>query len=387
MDRKLLAILLQSGPARKFDIRYFVTRSPNQEKEDLLFQTCFLNKSILFKYSVFETDGTINTMHPVRTLVYLPYDPAKPGDGGESFLFSKESYEKFCEFKKKFRHEEVQLSERDLDILAILDSVPTFSPLILELAFQRAGIAIPDIYLDLTDDMRMMLKSLMKSRVRPLIVAAFGNQPCRVENAVEELTSKVFTLQNISEIMPFVAALRLPPSHAVDLMASWVGITYFEHEYTSVQRELQGVANFLNSKPHEAISIARVNREEVHRTVEYIRGRLKDDWAKIRDLSTEYKNMYEELVFNGDIMGFRNFLLKCKTSYWELGDLLGRLEQTAIAWNAFQTHSRMDLSTGVLLDFLHLLRTLNTVMPINATIEGQGLAADSGFAALSADLF
>ena len=225
--------------------------------------------------------------------------------------------------------------------------------------------------------MRVKLKSLMKSRVRPLIVAAFGNQTPKVDHAVEELATKVLALKNASEVMPLVAAMRLPPSHAADLMAAWVGITYFEHEYSLVHKPLQEVAGFLNSRLSEKASLTRVHREEIFRNAEFVRSRLKGDWATIRNLSIEYKTMYEGLVFHGDIMGFRNFLLKCKTSYWALGDLLGRLEQIVIAWNVFSKTQRSDIPVGAVIDFLLVLRTLNTSVPIKTAMEGPGVTAES----------
>jgi hypothetical protein len=389
MDRILLGILLNSGPARKYDIRYFTRQleSVPKEEREHLFENKVLNDSILFKCSIPPNSHDKIINKTVKTLVYLPYDPECPLDGGESFLFSERNYLSFCNSKKDTKYYNSDISEKDLDILSVLDSIPTFSPLILELAFDRASMEVPQVYLDLTDSMRRQLRSLMKSRIRPLIVAAYGSESRKVENAVEELTTKLFTFQNPDEILPFVVALRLPPSEAVDLMVSWVGMTYFEHEYATTQVELKGVAAFLNSNPHRQGNLNRVQREEVLRHVEYVRGKLKTDWAKIRHLSDAYKKSYESLIFHGQVSVFRDFLIKCRSSYWELGDLLARFEQTAIAWNTFSLDRRNDFSVGELLDFLLLLRNLNTVVPIQTTVGNHGGAGDSGFAGLAVDLF
>jgi hypothetical protein len=97
--------------------------------------------------------------------------------------------------------------------------------------------------------------------------------------------------------------------------------------------------------------------------------------------------MYEGLIFHGNIMGFREFLLRCKTSYWELGDILGRLEQVAIAWKAFDESQGLEITSGALIEFLILLRNLNTVTPANTSIGAVQVSEESGFEALAAELF
>ncbi len=389
MDRKLLGVLLRSGPARKFDIGYF-TRNQDavtEEERGTLFDDRILNGALLFKYSMFNMHHGEVPDKPVKSLVYVPYDSESPGMGGESFIFSEKNYREFYACKTEQKDARSKPSDRDLEILDVLDSVPTFSPLILEMAFERAGIDVPGAYLDLTESMRRKLRMLMKSRIRPLIVAAFGDHPRRVEHAVEELATKLFSLHDATEILPFVTALQLPPEDSVELMTSWVGITYFEHEYAAAQADLLGVAEFLNSNPHRRGGLNRVNREEILIHVEYIRNRMKEDWAKIRRLSNEYKHAYEGLIFSGDVRTFRDFLLRCKNSYWELGDLLGRFEQIAIAWKSFNVVKQDEIPLGVLLDFLLLMRGLTSTVSIEDVTGRVGKAQSAGFESLSANLF
>jgi len=389
MDRKLLGALLRSGPARKFDISYFTTNQGAVPAKDkgILFEDPMLNSTLLFKYSMLNLRQGDAPEKPVKTLVYIPYDLHAPATGGESFIFSENNYREFYACKNEHKDARSKPSERDLEILTVLDSVPTFSPLILEMAFERAGLEIPGAYLDLTDSMRRKLRTLMKSRIRPLIIAAFGDQTRRVEHAVEELTTKLFTLHDVGEILPFVTALHLPPEESVDLMTSWVGITYFEHEYAAAQGDLRGVAEFLNSNPHRRGGLNRVNREEIFLHVEYIRKRMKEDWATIRRLSKEYKDAYEGLIFREDVQSFREFLLNCKNSYWELGDLLGRFEQIAIAWKSFNVVKQDEIPLGVLLDFLLLMRGLTSAVSIEDVTGRFGKAQSAGFESLSANLF
>jgi hypothetical protein len=52
MDREILGIFLQSGPARKFDVSRFTRMIATSESADqsFLFRNKFLNYAILFKH-------------------------------------------------------------------------------------------------------------------------------------------------------------------------------------------------------------------------------------------------------------------------------------------------------------------------------------------------
>ena len=277
--------------------------------------------------------------------------------------FPPKNYQQYCDQKTETTTAADAPSERDLKVLSVLDSVPTFNPLILELAFKRSKLAVPPFYLDLTDELRAKLKILIKARIRPLIVAALSDQPQRVENAIEELTKKLFTMGDGDEILPFIDALRLPPEEAVELMAAWLGITYFGHEYVLTQNELREVAAFLNSEPHTQGNFVPAHKVEIQQLIELVRDQLKSDWAKISHISHEYKRVYDGLVFHGEVREFREFLLNCEESYWELGDRLGRFEQTTLAWRDFKGSVIREASVELILDFLMLLRDLNAAIP------------------------
>ncbi|HOT83396.1 MAG TPA: hypothetical protein PLQ12_08850, partial [Candidatus Defluviicoccus seviourii] len=240
MDRDVLQIFLRSGPARKYDVGHFSKRVATEtaEPENLLFKTHFLNYAILFKSVVIDQSYTISDSKPISTIIYSPYDYAKPGDGGESFVFCEENFRRFYQYKLRSETVDISSFSYDLDVLAIFNSVPTFSPIIIELAFTRANFRPSNIYFDLTPELRVKLNSHMKARIRPLIVAAYEQSSCDIERAVEEMTSKLLYLQDSASVMPLIEALRLAPDTALEVLSSWIGITYFEYEYAALQPQL-----------------------------------------------------------------------------------------------------------------------------------------------------
>lgn len=362
MDREILSIYLQSGPARKLDVCRFTAEiaSSGGSNESYLFQNKFLNNSILFKCVIPGDYAGLPHEKPISTLIYMPYDTRRPDKGGESFVFSTKSFSRYCAHKVHAKNIGLTAMERDLEVLRTLDSLPTFSPLIVELAFERNNMTIPSAYVDLTPELRNKLRAQLKGRIRPLIVAAYDRSSISVEKAVEEMTNKLFYLKNIREILPLVQALHLEPKNAAEFLSSWIGVTYFEYEYSMLQAHLKEFAGWLAKPPCISEYTLARNINYMYSLIDIIKSKLRIDWKRISQLSNEYREAYHDLVYDGEITKFSNFLGKCKYAYWELGDLLGRFEQTVIAWRVFKsTYHGNRVPFPVLANFFTLLRKLH----------------------------
>jgi hypothetical protein len=94
-------------------------------------------------------------------------------------------------------------------------------------------------------------------------------------------------------------------------------------------------------------------------------------------------------VYNGEIAKFSKFLLKCKQAYWELGDLLGRFEQTAIAWRVFNaSYHGKRIPFPILINFFALLRKLHDAPPqVNSSDIDDRPAEGAGFPHFAPNLF
>jgi hypothetical protein len=392
MDRELLGIFLRSGPARKYDVSYFtrVTRENQGENAEFLFKIGFLNQSIFFKTVFAENLSRCVDGKPVSMLVYLPYDERRPLDGGESFVFNEQNFWKYARFKLRSDSIDYAAFDADLRTLNVLDSVPTFSPLIVELAFDRGGVKVPPSYLDMTPETRSKLMTYLKDRIRPLVVAAYDrNCGVNVDRAVEDMTLKLLTLSDPGDIMPFVAAMRIPPEQAVEVLSSWIGITYFEHEYASMQTQLREFSEWIAAHSQHRWLASSNERQYLKSLMDFVRTKLKDDWGRIIILAKEYRETYSDMVYNNQPKRFVNFLLGCRERYWDMGDTLGRFEQTVIAWRQFRPQVVNEgASVSVLSDFFSLLRRVHGAPPrAPADALAPATAEAGGFSSLSLDLF
>jgi len=379
MERAVLKQFLRAGPSRRFDVaalsRRIAQETPGQP---LLFHTRFLNQAILLKLARGGGDRPVRAGEPFAdTLIYLPYDDGKPGDGGEGFVFTPEMFRKICEDKLSQHDHHATPNPGDVDKLRVLRALPTFSPFLVELAFQRAGIELGASSAQLSPALRRKITCHLKGRLRPLIVAAFKSSAANVDRAVEELVQKLYCMRDFDGFKPLAGALRLPPEQAAGLFNAWLGITYFEHEYSILQPRLAALAGWLGKLGNNVKErYSRSEGECLSYMIQEIRKQVREDWNEVVGISQDYRVSYEGLVFNGCIEPFTAFLSEAEAHYWTMGDLLGRLEQTVLAWrdcggckpDTFESDDSNPFTTlcAILEALRHLHRTTGDSSPLRA---------------------
>ncbi len=391
MDRELLQVYLRSGPARQFDIRFFTQtlREAGGGADDQLFSVPFLNQAILFKCAVSRELACHASDRPICTIVYLPFDPARPGDGGESFTFSEDGFWECIRYKLRVDRGDADRFDTDFSILSALDSIPTLSPLIMELAIERAGLKVPAGYLDLPPAVRTKLISFLKTRIRPLVIAAFDRSKVNIDRAVEQMTSKFLLLRDVAAVAPLVKALRIPEGHAVEVLSSWIGLTYFEYEYAAIQPGLRDLADWIGSMRQPRWTQPQAEKEAIESLVQFSRTTLRDGWSRVIAVSAEYRNTYDGLLNRGQVAPFAEFLATCRKRYWDMAEILGRFEQTAQAWRRYKPNIvGQEARARALTDFAQILRRLHST-PLRAKQAGEKSRGSTagGFSNLTSELF
>ncbi|NWG45809.1 MAG: hypothetical protein HXY25_04580 [Alphaproteobacteria bacterium] len=340
MDRTLLRYFLKSGPTKKYDVLAATLGLIGSGGSDrFLFDATVLNRSIIFKYidhnAVRHTDNPLETHN---TLVFLPYNVERPEEGGEGFIHNADSFQRF--FAAKFRDDaglrrSLAADRERLDVLA---SLPTLSPYLIEDAFERAGLAIPTAYLDLTDETRTRIQARLRQRLRPVVLRAFEGTKVGTRD-IEAFVTKIIEANDLKALMPLVMALRLQEDTALEAFRAWTGVTYFEDEYATLQPRLTQFAGWLTQHwaPREAITPN--HRRRLASIAKQLRVRIRDDWRASLDILTRYRDSYSALVQDQNAGPLVGVLADARELFWDLGDILGRLEQSVFAWTDYRRRS------------------------------------------------
>lgn len=360
MRRDTLKQLLAAGPSRRLDVSG-VSQVISRLEQDRVyfFATWFLNSSVFIKYVDPDCAVFRDRARPVGTLIYMPYDVRRPGDGGESAIFSPNEFTKIYAAKITSGGADGKDLAADAEKLRILDSLPTFNPFIIELAFRRAQIDVPDTYLKLTPALRGKLTAHLVGRLRPLVVATFQNAAAELEGKVEDLTAKLLFLKDMEELQPLIEALRLSPDLAQDVLGSWIAITYYEYEFAAMQLRLQEFATWISQTQRMVDALPTGHRASISPLVEDVRRQVRGDWSEMIAISEKYRSSYEAIVFEEDFEPFVAFLRIAQGSFWRMGEVFGKLEQAVRVWARYIPSPReRQAYSPQLVETLSVLRDL-----------------------------
>ncbi|MFO1185997.1 MAG: hypothetical protein U1E87_00170 [Alphaproteobacteria bacterium] len=341
MDRAQLRCLLNSGPSRVLDVR----RLHLEQQLEPIFKIAKLNSAIFLKQSDAGEQGGREDLPPIPTKVYLPYDRRKPEDGGESFVFTPGGMRVAVVNligEKNINHEDLAA---DIEIVAILDRVPSFSPYLVRDALERASVRIPEGYLAMPDREAAMIKQRMRARLRPLVASAFGggNKPIS-QTSIERLVQKLWELKDMDELLPLVQAFKIAPDQAPEIFYCWLGIAFFENEYIKLQPRLKKMAAWMANKSSPRELMPRGMLDHYFHSVTCVRKLLQGHWKRSLGILQDYTATYDELVgASAAATRFIAFLRQSKAHFWTLGGCLGRLDQSSEIWD--QTCSKFNYET------------------------------------------
>jgi hypothetical protein len=335
MDRTQLRCLLNSGPSRVFDVR----KLHHEQQLEPIFKIGKLNGVILLKQSVCDEVADRDSLPPIPTKVYLPFDRRRPEDGGESFIFTPSSMRSAMINllgERTLNHEELTA---DTTLLTVLGQIPTFSPYLVRDVLERANLRIPEGYFAMPDREAAMIKQRMRARLRPLVATACGGGSKAIsETSIERLVQMLWELKDMDGLAPLVAAFKIAPQQAPEIFYAWLGIAFFENEYLKLQPRLKRLASWMSSRANLREALPRDLLDHYQHTVGRARKLLQSHWKRALAILQDYTSTYEELVgATSNVARFLEFLRHSKAHFWTLGECLGCLEQSVEIWEQFCT--------------------------------------------------
>lgn len=352
MDRAQLRFLLHSGPSRIFDVR----KLQFDAELNPLFKIGPLNGAILMKQAPPRDLPGVEELPPIANLIYLPYDRARPEDGGKSFYFTPKN------LRDSFTGHSAESVGADIELLSLFNKAPSFSPYLVKDLLERADITIPEGYFTLPERESMMIKQRMQARLRPLVATAFDSASEEsADSSIERLVQKLWELKDLDELVPLIQAFRISMEDAPEVFYCWLGIAFFENEYIRLQSDLKALAEWLNKGAIPREPMPTTVLEHLKHTVANVRKLMQQHWKGVQSILHDYSETYEELVGpSGSAHRFIEFLRPSKTHFWTLGGCLGRLDQSVEVWrfvSARNEHKPLNFEQSI--ELLGILNIIN----------------------------
>ncbi len=350
MSSAQLNVLLSSNaPSIVFDARPHESSVGNHIRRPPFFRHSMLKNAIVLKTG--EGQSGLNTR------LFLPFDSSKATRGGISMLCEPQMSCKSLETFFDVQLDRAQV-EDDLRKIEILAKTPSFAPFLLRDAFERSGMKVDVRHFQVSESEVSELKGSLKAKLKPLAAMALPTSGSGVESAkLDVLVSKLWDLDDPGFLAPFAHALKIPDGEATEVLYAWIGVSYFNREFTKRQNALRSFAEWLVSKPPFASGV----REEIVAQFESdrkpVRDRVRAAWTAAGGIFDRFNSSYDRLIQNSDATLFVDYLKRARADFLALGAHLAFIEQSLCIHDAILKEKRgSQLSAELLRDLASSMR-------------------------------
>lgn len=294
-----------------------------------------MHRLVLIKEVMLDRGGENKGVPIIGTKVYLPYNTEDVYEGGRSVFVHDphlvDVLNEVCGLSGP-GHEEADL-DRDLQMLRVIDRLPSLDGFLMRDALDIAGIATNDQYLELTEEERAAIHEFIRKKFEPLVRAACG-EGASLAHRVNYLIDKVWDANDRNALEPLIRAFQFPDDEALEIFSSWKGVIFYTYEYarTKEQRERFGV--WLRDKARPRNLIRKLERDHLEWQRRIIVGLLRGNWNAVESIAREYETLYARFV--SDMRGvddFVKFLRRSHKVYRQVGNALSRINHAIFCWD------------------------------------------------------
>jgi hypothetical protein len=295
-----------------------------------LFRSRILNNTIILKHRLRadETDHFASD-RAVCTKIIVPFEIDNLKAGGKSFIVGQHGYEEMV--REVALHSDSVEEDRDFQVLALLDQIPSLDPFLLREHLRLNGISAHTGYFEISDcDQRKMFDYTLRE-IRELTDMAFAGSK-GAHDARTKIVAAILATKVDEKLEPLRAALQLGPDDFREGIFSWRGFIYYKWslmdfwpELIKTLRQLNAVRSSRMLEPDEAMYLTE--------TRGLIIESAKRASREVRQTLEIYDKAYESLILAHDAKKFREFLLGAPKLFLQIGEKMGALSHIISFWN------------------------------------------------------
>jgi hypothetical protein len=302
------------------------------------FYNDILNRAIFLKHNLRAAEAALFDSHNhVETKVFIPFEHDRLEIGGQSFFIGEIAYD---EILATMLHLDTASPDpkiqRDLRVLDILRTVPSFDPFILRERLRLAGIKIDRRYFLASYEKTKTATEAVFSDIRPLIEAALGKSATHDELA--RFVNQVWNITEGSTSNLFFETLRIPRTEWPDIVFAWKALLFYRLE--------GGNAPALLTRMIETMKLIKVNfshgsasQAEIRR----IERRIAKNLFALNERAMAYVNSTAAALMDAvskelDVTVFRNLLRELSSHIVALGSDFTVFEQVIAYYQYLYKH-------------------------------------------------
>jgi hypothetical protein len=291
------------------------------------FSNDILNHAIYIKHNLRREEERLFASHNhVETKVFIPFARERLEIGGQSFFIGEVAYTEILGTMLQFdANSSDAKTQRDLKVLSILRTVPSFDPFILRERLRSGGIKV---------DRRYFLGSYFKIKtateavfadIRPLIESALGKRATHEE--LSRFVDQVWNVTDRSTSNLFFETLRIPRTEWPDIVFAWKALLFYRLEGSNAPELLTRMIDTIKLLKLQ-LSHGVNGQKEVRR----LERRIAKNLFALNERATAYVDTTASALMSAvssesDVNAFRDVLLELSTRIVALGSDFTVFEQ------------------------------------------------------------
>jgi len=314
-----------------------------------LFLNPRLNKAIFLKHTLRmheRADAVDNRM--TATKVIMPFDATDLALGGFSCFLHE--YEIGNTIARLFGGNVTsEAFRRDMQVLKMLDALPTFDPFLLRERLKREGVVVARCYFSLSEADTYRMRDYVQGEIQKIVRLAIQNLGSHAQQA-SMLTEKLMTDETAASLEPLRQVLQLSGEEWREGVFAWKGFLYYSW---NIETTLKFMPELQRQLCEARIKGATRNEiEEINAT----RRRISCCLSYLTNVATEgvelYRRAYQDLL-EGKPMSFQEFLLNAPARFLELGEAFGIIMHVKSFWNFRFSNVMGDLKADEAAEVFH----------------------------------
>jgi hypothetical protein len=295
-----------------------------------LFVSPAFNRAIILRHRV-RGDETylFSNRRTVATKIIIPFDETDLKLGGRSFFVDQRGYMDAVRDYGNYKGEDG--IDRDLEVLRLLDSVPSLDPFLLREHLRMNQFDVADAYFEISQADRRRMYEFVSKNIQGLIALATGHTANPHAASTSKLISALLSTDVDEKLEPLRLTLGMDGMDFREGVFSWRGFLYYKWAMTDFWPQIGTVMRALH-----AVQPINVQFSE---TGVYIQGAkkrivesVKTAGADVNRSLGEYDAAYDQLVANNNPKVFREFLLTAPRMFLEMGEKIGAISHIVSFW-------------------------------------------------------
>ena len=329
--RSLKAVTAMASSARVLDLSRLSARTAEEgDGPDLpMFLHPVLNRAIIVKHNVGPAEE--ERFAPRRlgaTKIIFPFDAADLGLGGQYLFVDQQDFE--ASLSRQLHYGDISF-DRDLQVLRLLDKLPTLDPFLIRGILSYEHIEVDRRYYRLSEVDKADMLAFVEREIHALIQLCFRGVEVD-ESKAKKLSERLLGDENSPELGLLRHALRMEEAEFAEAMFNWKGFLYYRWRAQELTPQLKSTLQAFSR-----IRARRFERDElsyVMRCKSLLQRMIVEMLDEVNQRLQRYDRAFAALTDVGDPDSFRTFLIQGSSLFRELGERIGRLEQAVTFWRA-----------------------------------------------------